>query len=90
MLGDMHSHYLPLTEDQLDDIRDRHLFAEHRAEQESEFAASNAHHDRGLLLEEIDRMRGLLHAARLDLAAQAATSRPGILGAGVARLRRAG
>jgi hypothetical protein len=58
------THFDLLDDQQLDDIRARHLRAEHQAEVESEFAASNAHHDRGILLEHLERLAGQLAEAR--------------------------
>lgn len=58
------THFDLLDDRQIEDIRDRHHRAEHRAESESEFTASNAHHDRGILLEHLERLAGELAEAR--------------------------
>jgi len=77
------THFDELTDQQIDDIRERHLRAEHCAEEECEFVASNAHHDRGILLEQLDRLRD-------ELAMATATARPGLASGGLMRLRKAG
>jgi len=77
----MDTHFGPLTDTEIDEIRARHVRAEHRAEEEADFAASNAHQDRGFLLDEVLRLRALVRAATVG---------PGLASVAAAPLRRAG